>query len=88
MPLRYSKVLRQIFKEILHMQRIGQLDAATDDKLREYLYTHRKAFRELQRAEYKRKLNVLRRVTKPVSEEAMQSYLEKRWPHIYKRERK
>lgn len=67
------------------MQRIGQLDAATDDKLREYLYTHRKAFRELQRAEYKKKLNVLRRVTKPVSEEAMQSYLEKRWPHIYKR---
>lgn len=50
MPLRYNKTLRQIFKEILHMQHIGQLDAATDDKLREYLHTHRKAIRELQRA--------------------------------------
>jgi len=47
MPLRYSKVLRRIFKEILHMQHIGQLDAANDDKLREYLHTHRKAIREL-----------------------------------------
>jgi len=47
MPLRYSKVLRGIFKEILHMQHIGLLDAATDDKLREYLHTHRKAIREL-----------------------------------------
>lgn len=49
MPLRYSKVLRSIFKEILHMQQIGQLDADTDDKLAAHLHTHRKAFRELQR---------------------------------------
>jgi len=54
MPLRYSKVLRRIFKDMLHMQRSGQLDAATDDKLREYLHTHRKALRELQRLEDKR----------------------------------
>lgn len=48
MPLRYSKVLRRIFKEILHMQRIGQLNADTDDELREHLRKHRKAIRELQ----------------------------------------
>lgn len=49
MPLRYDKTLRGIFKEILHMQKIGLLDPATDDSLREYLHTHRKALRELQR---------------------------------------
>lgn len=86
MALRYSKVLRRIFKDILEMQRIGQLDAATDEKLREYLHTHRKALRELQRAEDKRRWDVLRRATKPISDEALQAYLEKRWPHTYKEE--
>ena len=43
-----------------------------------------KAIRQMQRARVKREWDVLRRVTKPFSDEAMQAYCEKRWPHIYK----
>ena len=46
MTLRYRKPFRRIFTDIAEMQRTGQLDAATNDKLRVNLHTHRKTIRE------------------------------------------
>jgi rubredoxin len=50
MPLRYSKTLRRIFKDILELQRRGLL---TEPGHKFYLHQNRKALRELQRIEDK-----------------------------------
>ena len=50
MPLRYSKPLRRIFKDILELQRRSALD---ETLYRNFLHKNRKALRELKRAEDK-----------------------------------
>lgn len=83
MPLRYSKDRLKILKSVAALQRRGAVD---ETLYRHFLRKYGKALRQLQRIEDKKRWDVLRRATKPVSEEALQAYLEGRWPHIYKEE--
>lgn len=74
MPLRYGKTLRGIFREILDLERRGML---TELGHKFYLYENRKSLRELQRLEDKRRWDVLRRATKPISEKKVFEFIAK-----------
>lgn len=88
MPIRLSKSWCPALRAIAKIQLSGKLP---DWEFLWATYTHsqRKAVREMKcqlllKEKRQADWDVLRRVTKPISDEAVQTYCAKRYPHIYK----
>lgn len=78
MPVRVSKSWRPALRAIARIQL--RSDKSWDFMWATYTRNQRKFVREIQRAEDKRRWDLLRRATKPITEEKVYEYIAQRYP--------